>query len=398
VGLARAAGRRAPARLTPVGAALAGVAAAFVAAYLLSGESLRPDETMRSFAKVLAAQLLFVPLINLLPGHAAARRLTTWLVACTVVEALVGLALYAVPRGLALRLLVALGPLGYPTDGSVLRYRPETDVLRAIGTAVDPNMLGALLMVVGAILVPQLVAARPYVPRVLAAVALAPIGLCLLLTESRGSWLGLASAVLFVAVLNRRLWPGLVAFAGVAALLPQTQRFTSHLVSGLYAQDRAAAMRIGEIQNALAIIAEHPWWGAGWNQAGKSIDLAFTFGVSNVFLTVAERSGVVATAVYAVALLTLAATLWPAVRASSADPADDGLLLGLAGALVATQVAGMLDHHFVRFPHLIALLWLVAALAVAAARAPAPFGAAAIGPTGSTRLTGPRRVAGTGAG
>jgi len=30
-------------------------------------------------------------------------------------------------------------------------------------------------------------------------------------------------------------------------------------------------------------------------------------------------------------------------------------------------VAGLVDHHFVRFPHLIALLWIIAALAVAAA-------------------------------
>jgi hypothetical protein len=43
---------------------------------------------------------------------------------------------------------------------------------------------------------------------------------------------------------------------------------------------------------------------------------------------------------------------------------DDGLFLGLCAALVGAAIAGMVDHHFVRFPHLVSLLWIVAALAV----------------------------------
>ncbi len=54
-------------------------------------------------------------------------------------------------------------------------------------------------------------------------------------------------------------------------------------------------------------------------------------------------------------------------RDNETEPADDGLLPGLVAALAATQVAGLVDHHFVRFPHLIALLWVVAALAVTVA-------------------------------
>ena len=99
---------------------------------------------------------------------------------------------------------MALGPLGYPTDGSVLRYRPDTEILRATGTAVDPNMLGALLMVGAAIAVPILLAPRPALPRrplLLVPALLLP---CLLLTESRGSRLGLAGALGAVAVLRHR--------------------------------------------------------------------------------------------------------------------------------------------------------------------------------------------------
>jgi O-antigen ligase len=276
----------------------------------------------------------------------------------------------------------------------VLRFRPDTDVLRATGTSVDPNMLGALLIVAGAILVPQLLAARPLLPRTVAAGLLAPIVLCLLLTESRSSWLGLAGAVGFVALKHRRLWPLMALAAPLALSLPPAQRFVGHLLSGLRAQDRAAAMRIGEFQNALTIIARHPWFGAGWSSEGKSIELAFTLGVSNVLLTVAERSGLIAAACYLAALAALALTLWPAVRRSIAcdGNSDDGLLLGLAAALVATQIAGLADHHFVRFPHLVTLLWMVAALAVAATREEEPTTAAAAAPGhGSIGASAPRR-------
>jgi hypothetical protein len=78
---------------------------------------------------------------------------------------------------------------------------------------------------------------------------------------------------------------------------------------------------------------------------------------------------------YAGCWAVMAALLWPAFRAKlaervapNAQAPDDGLFLGLCAALVGAAIAGMVDHHFVRFPHLISLLWVVAALAVSMAR------------------------------
>jgi O-antigen ligase len=365
VWLARAAAGKSPTRLTGVGGALLVFVGVTAAAYVLAGEPLVPNETGRTFGKVVAAHLIFIPLFNLIVDPTGVRRVLRWLAGLATLEALAGIALYALPRDLAFRLLVALGPLGYPTDDTVLRYRPETSILRANGTSVDPNMLGALLMIAAAIVVPQFFAVRPVVNRWQALLALGPLGLCLLLTESRGTWLGLAGGVLLVGVLRyRRLWLAAGAAGILALVLPQAGRFTGHLIEGLRAQDPAAAMRVGELRNAVAVITQHPWFGAGWSTEGKSLELAFTYGVSNVLLTVAERSGLIAAAAYVGVLVVLAVQLWPAVRATLRRPVDDGILLGLVAALAAAQIGGLLDHYFVRFPHLITLLWLVAALAV----------------------------------
>jgi O-antigen ligase len=369
--MALAASGRMTTRLAGPGAALLAFATAAGAAALLSDAPFRLDADGRTFLKLLLATLLFVPVLGFASRPGAARRLTAWLLLLCSLQALLGLALYFAPRGLAYRALVALGPLGYPTDGSVLRYRPDTEILRATGTAVDPNMLGALLMVGAAIAVPILLAPRPALPRRPLLLALALLLPCLLLTESRGSWLGLAGALAVVAVLrHRRLLLAGLLLGPLLLLLPAGARFSTHLLSGLQARDRASAMRLGEIENALAIIARHPWFGAGWGDGSQSIELGTILGVSNVHLTIAERSGLPAMALYLVAIFVLGATLWPALRRRLRDPADGGLLLGLCAALVATQIAGMLDHHFVRFPHLVSLLWLVAGLAVALALTP----------------------------
>ena len=197
--VALAATGRMSTRLAGPGAAILAFATVAGAAALLSDAPFRPDGDGRTFLKLLLATLLFVPVLGFASRPGAARRLTAWLLLLCALQALLGLALYFAPRTLSYRALVALGPLGYPTDGSVLRYRPDTEILRATGTAVDPNMLGALLMVGAAIAVPILLAPRPALPRRPLLLVLALLLPCLLLTESRGSWLGLAGALGVVA-------------------------------------------------------------------------------------------------------------------------------------------------------------------------------------------------------
>lgn len=367
--LADAARRRVTVWMPVPAVVMAAYAAQLVVAYVFSPDPLRPDETARTFAKLVAAHLVLLPVLTLVQTRARAAWITHGLVCMAALEAAVAIALYVAPRNLAYRALSALTALGYPGGEGVLRYRPDSEILRANGTAVDPNMLGALLLIAGAIAGVQLVAQRPLVPRRWIAAALAPICLCLLLTESRGAWLGLAGGVVLIGGLKyRRLWLAFGALAGVALATPQAARFTGHLFSGLRAQDRAASMRLGEIENALAIIARHPWFGIGWGQGGDSIELEFTIGVSNVFLTVAERSGLPAMLLFCLCWLAVGLGLIPALRARLHATDDDGLLIGLTAALAGAAIAGMVDHHFVRFPHLVTLLWLVAALALVTAR------------------------------
>ncbi|NBX47465.1 MAG: hypothetical protein EBT22_09805 [Chloroflexi bacterium] len=117
------------------------------------------------FAKVSLGHLIVIPVGHLLGSRASINRFVGTVIVVASIESLIGIGLYLAPRDLAYRLLAALEPLGYPVGDTVLRYRPDTDILRAIGTSIDPNMLGALLMIGGALAIPQLLATHPIWPR-----------------------------------------------------------------------------------------------------------------------------------------------------------------------------------------------------------------------------------------
>src|SRR5690606_27545585 len=73
--------------------------------------------------------------------------------------ALIGIFLWVLPDENANTLLNYLQRVGYP-GGMVLRYIEDNPELseRAIGTSVDPNSFGGLLLMIGALAGPQVVA------------------------------------------------------------------------------------------------------------------------------------------------------------------------------------------------------------------------------------------------
>ena len=264
----RVATGRGPVRFTVAGPWILLFQATLIAAQIATLAQSGSLSIVRMIFKLELAILFFFVCVALTASDSWRRLLVRSVVLIGACQALVALVLFAAPRELALRALLRLGPLGYPTDSTVLRYLPDTDRLRAIGTAIDPNVLGALLMIVGVIALTQLLASEPVLPRrwlVIAAVVVLP---ALLVTFSRSSWLGLAAGVGLTALVRyRRLLPLMGAAAVAFALWPTTQRYALHLLSGLRAQDRAAAMRLGEIENAWQIIQAYPWLGIGFGEA-----------------------------------------------------------------------------------------------------------------------------------
>lgn len=338
---------------------VAGLAHAYLNQYVL-----------RHFVEILLSVSLFFVAVNCVRTERQLRTLVTVIMVAGFGAALVGVFLYFIPSEWSIRLLSALGRVGYPTGAGVLRYVEDNPdlALRAISTSTDPNVLGGLLILITTLTTAQLFARKPLLPRPLIGVMTLVGALCLYLTYSRGSLAGLVAGVGVLAVVRyRKLIPAMIVGGLLLLLLPQAQDYIQHFVEGIQLQDLATQMRLGEYKDALSLISRHPWIGVGFVGTPEG---SLYIGVSNVYLLMAEEMGLIGLAVFLL-ILTLffvqAWRAWPQVRQHTGLEA---ILLGLAASVIGILVGGLLDHYFFNldFPHSVAIFWLYLGLVMVTIR------------------------------
>jgi hypothetical protein len=329
---------------------------------------------LRRFAEVMLSVALFFLVVNTVRDDGRLRRAVRALILGGFASALLGVGLYVVADQISsdvvIRALSALGRVGYPTGPGVLRYIRENPELpmRATSTSIDPNVLGSLLNVTLAISVPQLFVRRPIIPRRYLVPMLGVMALCLGLTMSRGSMVGLGTALVILAALRyRKLWILLAGALALMLLLPQTQALVSHFVEGFFVEDLATQMRMGEYKDALILIRRYPLLGVGF--AG-SPDIDTYIGVANLYLLIAEEMGLVGLTSFLVVMTVLFVRFWRTTRSQETthDGELEALWWGLHAGLVGALTGGVFDHYFFNldFHHSVTLFWLVVGLATAA--------------------------------
>jgi len=326
---------------------------------------------LRRFAEMMLSIALFFLVVNTVRDVGRLRNLVRALILGASAAATLGVILYIIADRISadfvIRALSTLGRVGYPTGPGVLRYIRENPELpmRATSTSVDPNVLGSLLNVTLAISVPQLFARRPVIPRRFLVPLLGVMALCLGLTMSRGSMVGLGAALVVMATLRyRKLWVLLVGALALMLLLPQTQALVSHFVEGFFVEDLATQMRMGEYKDALILIRRHPLLGVGF--AG-SPDIDTYIGVANLYLLIAEETGLMGLTSFLVVLGRLFVRFWR-LRAPATGSKLESLWWGLHAGMVGALTGGIFDHYFFNldFHHSVTLFWLVLGLATAA--------------------------------
>lgn len=375
---------RSPAPLDVAVALLVGLMLVALVAGLRHG--LPTANQLRAFGELVLATGLFFIVNDLVTDRRRLRRVFLALVGLGTAAAAIGLALYALPAIRQIQLLSLLRVLDYPSGPAVLRYLNDdpTRLQRATGTSVDPNSFAGMLVLVTALLAPQLVSRAPLLRRRWTAAMTVILCLALVATVSRGALLGLAAAVVVVGLARDRRLLGVgllvgLGLLGLAQLLPWTSAYVGHFGAGLLAEDRATRMRLGEYKDAVRLIGRYPWLGIGF---GQPQDVDLYRGVSSLYLIIAETMGVLGLGVFLGVIGALCAQLALAWRAMGGDGLRAVVLGGLA-ALCAVLTTGWFDHYVFTYPHAFALLWLIIGLATSASRvaaAEAPGAAAARGP------------------
>jgi hypothetical protein len=338
---------------------------------------LRTD-VIHNYVKLILSIGIFFAAANLLRTPRTVALVLRSLILLGGAAAALGIALWRLPDSLAASLLGRLRVVGYPTD-RIVRYVEDNPALgeRAVGTQVDPNSFGGLLVVITVLTGVALLARRPILPRWLLGALFLADAAALVLTNSRSALVGVLAAGALVGTLRyRRLWVWGVVGAVVVAALGVGSGYFARLAAGLRFEDQASLMRLAEYRNAVDIIGRYPAFGVGFGTAGE---LDLTTGVSSIYLTVAERAGLLGLALFLVTVFVFLAAALPAIRRSAAlrdnprDPHDrdwpaiDTALLGGTAALFGTLAVGLVDHYYfnIEFPHMAALFWLVAGTVMA---------------------------------
>ena len=318
---------------------------------------------LRKVCEYLLNLGLFILALQLIRRPSQIRLIVHSLAVLGIMGAILGLLLYFIPQETARSWLGSLSALGYPAGNVALRYihSDPREALRAIGVAVDPNLLGATSVLGACSLLPFVFGSRRIEARLGTGIGLLVLTAVIYLTYSRNALVALCGVAALLAVARyRALVPlGLLGFL-LLLFLPQTQAYAQRLVEGLLLQDQATLMRLVEYRNASTIIEAYPWTGLGFFGT-PSLD--FAEGISSMVpLTVATTMGLPA--------MLLFLWLWARpllqfvqVRRQLRDQPMEPYILALVGAVVALGLTGIFDHFYVNllYPHMSALYWILLA-------------------------------------
>ena len=145
---------------------------------------------------------------------------------------------------------------------------------RAVGSLENPNMLGEYLILIIPVAFAMLIGRGEGMRRTSAFVSLGIMGSCLILTWSRGAWLGLMLAVVVMMFMwhSRSLWlvfAGIISLPFLPSVLPQSiiGRFTS--IGNL--SDSSTSYRVHIWHATVNMIKDNVWSGIGigegaWNR------------------------------------------------------------------------------------------------------------------------------------
>ena len=327
----------------------------------------RPTTTIiRRFGEILLGIGLFFVVINTVRTQRELNWVTRLLFLAGWACASIAVLFYVIPQTWTVRALNQLERFDYPGGFGALRWILDDPdgTMRAIGTAVDPNVLGGMMLLAAGIVGPQLLTPRPLFPKWLSIVSIATVSLALYWTYSRSALFGMVAALAVPAVLKyRRLLPIGIVLGLFLVLLPQTQYYVARLMAGLAGEDLATQMRFGEYKDALILIRRYPVFGVGFSGVP---DIDIYLGVSMFYLTLAENMGIIGLVIFLavmVGFFSMFLTVWRAGLA----PEREALLLGFAGAILGALVSGVGDHYWfnLTYPHMTVVFWLFVGLAVA---------------------------------
>ena len=262
---------------------------------------------------------------------------------------------------------------GYQSEAWVDSDMFSTIQFRVSSTLKNPNMLGQYLILMVPLGGAKLLTARSWKARALWFGCCGALCLCMLLTFSRGAWLGLlfAGAAFFVLLNPRLMLLFPVALVGLYFVLPPSviERFTS--IGNL--SDASTSYRVYIWMGTLAMLKDYWLCGIGpGTEAFNMVYPAYSYnGIiaphsHNLFLQIVSDAGVAALGVFILLLFVFFRMMCAALHREK-DWTSRLLQIAVTAGVFGFMVQAMTDYSFYNYLVLF-VFWTYLALGALCAR------------------------------
>ncbi len=301
----------------------------------------------------------FLVLINTVSTQKQLRLLTAALVAAGVAVAVYGCAQYI-----------------FGVDGTPVWVDEEmfTDIhIRVYSTLQNPNVLSEYLLLIIPFAAAGVLASKKWLWRILYAAAFCVMCVCMVLTMSRGGWLGLlfAAAVFLVLLDSRFIILGLLGLVALYFVMPESviSRFTS--IGDL--TDGSTSYRLSIWLGTLDMLKDYWLCGIGPGVAAfNMVYPAYSYNAvaaphaHNLFLQIMVDCGICGIAVFVIILFLFFRITCGGLRRETDKTTRYGLIASVSG-ICGFLVQSMTDNSFYNY-RVLFLFWVFLAVGVLYAR------------------------------
>ncbi len=247
--------------------------------------------------------------------------------------------------------------------------------MRIYSTLENPNVLGEYILLVLPVTIGLFWTGRGVLQKLTYAGISAVLFVALILTFSRGCWVGLlVAAAVFVTFAAGKLWGlGLIALPIIPAILPESiiNRFTS--IGDM--KDSSTSYRVYIWMGTLAMIRD--FWVSGIGMGAEAFTAVYPFysynGIvaphsHNLFLQILVESGVVGIAVFGMILLFFLKQMATGYQLGGGKGATlSTLITAISAGVCGFLVQGMFDNCFYNY-RVMLIFWVVLGLGMACQR------------------------------
>jgi len=240
--------------------------------------------------------------------------------------------------------------------------------VRVFSIVGSPNILGSLMVQIIPLALARFLQSHAKGWRKAFYLSLmASMAACLILTLSRGAWLGLAAALtVFCIAWNPGWLAGMALLGGLALLVPQVYSRISYMLSEEYIRSSARGGRLLRYRTGWKMFMDNFWTGVGQGHFGGAVAMNHkelfpdTFYMDSYWLKTAVEMGIIGLSAYFIVIWFLFVWSVRAIRTTMDRDARLMIIGGFSG-LMGIVVHNMFENVF-EVPYMVIYFWMTAAI------------------------------------